>query len=155
LGRRKKDLCSVSAMVLRITVLPEQWSVVNEITRDSINTFARGIIACHIEKFDDIERTVITLPRTTTNSQRHNIHRLTTARFNSESYDNEQEDRIMKIILEKVYVQELFRDYVFNPVNQVAVEIEPVSERQRLFDTLIGFINNNFENEFNTYLNSF
>jgi len=142
-------------MVHLITVLPEQWSVVDEISRESINNFIRGIIACHIQKIDDIRRTIIILPRTTTKSQRHNIHRLTTANFNSASYDNEHEDRIMEIILEKVYVEELFRDYNFNNTNQVSVQIEPPNERQRLFDTLISFINNNFENEFNTYLNSF
>ncbi len=142
-------------MVLGVNVIPDQWSSIQEYSRESLNDLLRIVIAPNLTKFDDIQRTVVKLPRTTTKAQRHFIHRLTTSTFNSMSYDDQHEDRIMEITLEKSYVQELFRNYNFEPVQHVNVQIEPLSEKQKLFNTLISFINANLESEFNEYINSF
>jgi hypothetical protein len=143
-------------MVLRITVLPEQWAIINEIERESLKTFLRASIASHLNSFDDCEKTIIKLPRTTTKLQRYNIHRLSVIGFTSESYDNENEDRIMEIILSKQYVQTLFEGYQFVP-RQVNIQIEevPKTNKQKLFEALVGFINENLEEEFQNYMNSF
>jgi hypothetical protein len=142
-------------MVLRITVLPEQWAIVSEIERESFKTFLRGIIACHISKVEDIERTQITLPNTTTKIQRYNIHRLTSTGLNSESYDNTEGERIMRISLEKNYVEGLFHGYPFSSqLTNQALPI-PKTDKQKLFEAMLGFINENLQNEFDAYMNSF
>jgi len=141
-------------MVLRITVLPEQWATVGDIERETFKTFLRGIIACNISKAEDIERTQITLPNTTTKIQRYNIHRLTSIGFNSESYDDSAGERIMRISLEKNYVGGLFDGYKFN--NQITNQAEPVikTDKQKLFDVVLGFINEHLQNEFNDYISN-
>ena len=140
-------------MVLRITVIPEQWSIVTVINHQSMDTFLRGVIATKLERFDDCEKTVISLPRTTTKSQRHSIHRLTCPGFSSLSYDNEFEDRIIEITLEKNYVQILFQGYTF-AVQQVNVQVESPSEKQKMFDSLICFINEHFAEELECFIDS-
>jgi hypothetical protein len=141
-------------MVLQITVLPEQWAIISEIDRESFNTFVRGIIACNLTKFEDIEKTVITLPNTTTKVQRYNIHRLTVHGLISDSYDNYQGDRIMRISLGKHFVEDLFQDYPFSP--QAEIQVQPVvkTEKQKLFEAMLGFINENLQAEFDAYMNS-
>ena len=140
-------------MVLRVTVLPEQWSIVTVINRESMNTFLRGVIATKLERFDDCEKTIISLPRTTTKSQRHNIHRLTCSGFASLSYDNEFEDRIIEITLEKIYVQALFQGYTFAS-QHVTVQVDPLSDKQKIFDSLICFINEHFPDELEHFIDS-
>jgi len=141
-------------MVLRITVLPEQWAIVSEIERETFKTFLRGIIACYISKVEEIERTQITLPNTTTKIQRYNIHRLTSTGFNSESYDNTEGERIMRISLEKNYVEGLFHGYPFS--SQLTNQALPVpkTDKQKLFEAMLGFINENLQAEFDAYMNS-
>jgi hypothetical protein len=140
-------------MVLRITVIPEQWSIVTVINRESMNTFLRGVISTKLERFDDCEKTIISLPRTTTKSQRHNIHRLTCSGFVSLSYDNQFEDRIIEITLEKIYVEALFQGYTF-AAQHVTVQVDPPSEKQRMFDLIIGFVNEHFPHELEQFIDS-
>ena len=141
-------------MVLHITVLPEQWAIVSEIERESFKTFLRGMIACHITKFEDCQNTTLTLPCTTTKIQRYNIHRLTSTGFNSESYDNTEGERIMRISLGKNYVEGLFHGYPFSSqVTNQALPI-PKTDKQKLFEAMLGFINENLQNEFDAYMNS-
>jgi len=63
----------------------------------------------------------------------------------------------MEITLSKQYVQTLFEGYQFVP-RQINVQIEeeaPKTNKQKLFEALVGFINENLEEEFQNYMNSF
>jgi len=130
-------------------MLPEQWDIFNgEFTYENFDIFLRGVISVHINKFEDCEKTILKLPSHVSKSQRFNIHRLTRDGFSSESYDDDEIDkRIMEITLSKSYVQELFKNYTF-------LKSEPKSEKQKLFDSLIGFINQNLNEEFIKYMDT-
>ena len=139
-------------MVLRIEITQEQWNTVNEINRENIETFFCNVISCFLEKFEDIERTILNLPNTVTKVQRYNIHRLSSFGFKSQSHGDE-DDRTMEITLEKKYVQALFQEYLFESQQQPTQE--PKTEKQKLFESLIGFITQNLDAEFQTYLSQF
>ena len=137
-------------MVIRIAVTENEWSNVGTIEFESFRNYIRDIIALQISKFEDCEKTVIQLPKSASKAQRYNIHRLSSRGFTSESYDDENGDRMMEISIDKQIVQGLFKHYEFNNASDAL----PKSDKQKLFETLIGFINENFQSEFDTYLNS-
>jgi hypothetical protein len=146
-------------MVLQITVSENEWDTfVGEITRDNMANWLETIIPKYLQSHDDCEMTMIKLPATVTKIQRYNIHKLSTGQFNSASHDTDNGDRIMEIELTKKYVKDLLKDYPFDDVvpETPASQIQPVvSERQGLFNTLIGFIETNFAPEFQTFLSRF
>jgi len=120
----------------------------SNITRESFNTYLFGVIFPCLSSADDIDKTKIIFPRTLSKLERYNIHKLNNNDFRTASYDNQQEDRIIEVILSKKYVQDLFRGHGFNqPTSQK-------TEKQMLFDTLIGFIESSLGTEFKDYLNT-
>jgi hypothetical protein len=142
-------------MVLKISVLPEQWAIATgDFSRDNFNDYARGIIATQLTKYEDCDKTVLVLPNTATKGQRYNIHRLTLKNdFEAFSHDAQNGDRIMQISLSKKYIQELFENYPFM-VPQFQLPPLPKTDKQLLFESMITFINQNLANEFQQYLNT-
>jgi hypothetical protein len=129
-------------------MLSEQWDIFNgDFRYEQFDIFLTGVIAAHINKFEDCEKTILKLPSNVSKTERFNIHRLTRDGFSSESYDEENDKRIMEITLSKSYVQELFKNYTF-------LKTEPKSEKQKLFDSLIDFINQNLNEEFIKYMDT-
>lgn len=141
-------------MVLYITVLPEQCTTIKEIERKSFNNFLRDRIAPYLTDFEDCQETIIVLPYIITKVQRYNIHRLTVNGLISESYDDTEGNRIMRIIISKHFVEDLFRDYTF--ITQDIQVYPPIvkTEKQKLFEALLGFINENLLDEFDSYMSS-
>ena len=140
-------------MVLRISVTQEQWMVARNGLSMGKNTFSyclRDIVAIYVKKFDEIEKTILTLPSCVTKLERYNIHRFSCRNFTSESYDDEN-SRIIEITLSKVYLQDLFADYIFPTVIEIPIA---KSDKQVLFDSLIGYISQNLNQEFQQYLNT-
>ena len=138
-------------MVLKIEVSEEQWVAGGYISRTTMNYWLMNIIADKIDSFEDCDSTVVKLPANTTTAERYSIHKLTTQGFDSASDDDEYGNRIMKITLSKNYVKDLLKNYVFEPITLPPPPIK--SERQILFDNVIQFVENNFQHEFQTFLN--
>ena len=124
--------------------------MVGQIQRNTMDNFFINVIANYINSYDSIQQTILKLPVTTTKSERYSIHRLTTNGFVGKSYD-QNEDRIMEITLSKEYVKHIFLGFIFQ--NDTVVDI-PLTDKQVLLNSLIGFINQNLQNEFRDYLNN-
>ncbi len=108
----------------------------------------------YIQNFDQIEKIVITFPPCLTRSERYSLHKMSLpSSFKTLSYDDQFEYRILEITLSKSYVQDIFRDHIFDKINDPQ-EIEPLSERKLLFNALIKFMELNLLEEFNEYLDS-
>jgi hypothetical protein len=59
----------------------------------------------------------------------------------------------MYLRLSKKYIEEIMMGYPFDPVIQHPIPV-PKTDKQLLFDSIIGFIHQNLENEFNEYINN-
>ena len=138
-------------MVLNIVVSLCDWVNVIEIERESFKVFVRDVIAPHLKRFEDCGTTIITLPSTLTREQRHKIHRLTSWDFKGKSYDIDGGWRIMQLHIHKHYVESLFKDYVFEKEVQVVV---PKTDKQKLFELILAFLEENLEDEFDAYIST-
>jgi hypothetical protein len=135
--------------MIGIVVKSNEWNLPQQIDRDNFNNYIREKIANVISRQSEIEKVVIDLPASVTKLQRYNIHRLSILNhFNGESRDDNYGNRIMIVTLSKSYVQELFENYQFAP------EVVPKTEKEILFDNFIKFIEQNFQTEFENYLNN-
>ena len=138
-----------------IVVSAVEWAqdAICDFNREQLNNFLINNISKHITKFEEIQKTYISLPSTLTKSQRHNIHRFS---INNE-FDTishlEDEDRFIEITLSKNYVKDLFKGFDFQKIQNLQQE-QPKSEREKLFDTLIGFLNTNLSDLFEKYLDT-
>ena len=138
-------------MSINLKITAEEFETVGQINRISFNNYITSHLVEKFKSFDECCSVFISLPKTVTKMQRYNIHKLTLRNtFVPVSFDNQEDDRMMTITLSKEYVQDLFRDYPF-----FEQQPEPKTERQVLFDTLVQYINENLENEFQEYLNAF
>jgi len=122
--------------------------------RVQFNDFLRGYIGARLSSFDDCDKVVIQMPAIVTKSDRYSIHKMTIpGEFMGTSYDF-GEERMIELKLSKNFVRELMLAYQFRNDFIVNVEAEPVqrTEKQLLFDNLIGFIESNLQNEFHEFL---
>jgi hypothetical protein len=142
--------------MLRIKIDTESWNYMGNITRETFNNYLISILSQYFSSRDELSKTIITFPRNLSKLERYNIHKLNNTDFRSISYDNQQEDRILEVTLSKNYVQELFEGFVFKTNEmETAEQDEPQkTEKQMLFDTLIGFIESSLGTEFKDYLNT-
>jgi hypothetical protein len=141
---------------LRIKIDAESWNYMGNINRETFNNYLIGILSPYFTSKDDLSKTVITFPRTLSKLERYNIHKLSDICFRTLSYDNQYEDRILELTLYKDYVEDLFEGFVFKkPEMETADQPEPQkTEKQMLFDTLIGFIESSLGMEFKDYLST-
>ena len=141
--------------MVKIIISSDQWVLDTNLNRDIFDNFLMKIIGENVDRFADIERTVIQFPRTVTKNQRYLIHRLSTLNdFRANSYDNATEDRIIEITLSFDYVSNLMKDYEW-PQEVVIEDINQRTDKQILFNAMIDFIQVNLSNEFNKFLESF
>ena len=140
--------------MLRLTVTPEEWNEQIAINRTTFDAFLVTFISEYLASYNDCQKTVITLPSVTSKAERYNIHRMTIRNdFDSVSYDNQDEDRIMEVTLSKKYIQELFKDYVF--VVQATPDQPPAHQpttNQVVFNKIINIVNDHFSAEFKEYI---
>ena len=117
------------------------------------NCFLIDTISKHITKLEEIQKTAISFPSSLTKGQRYNIHKLSiTNEFDAISY--QEEERFLILTLSKNYVQDLFKGYNFEILHVLNnPPVEPKSEREILFDTLLAFIETNLSDLFQQYLN--
>jgi len=143
-------------MPLTIPVTDEQITKISTpITRETFDDFLVYIISQCIELHSDIKTTVLTFATSLSKINRYNIHRLNNNGFKTFSFDDNEGNRIMQITLSKEYVQYIFRDYDFSPaVVPPPLIVQPPTDKQVLFSTLMSFIHNNLEEEFQNYLNT-
>ena len=141
--------------MVKIIISSDQWVLDTNLNRDIFDNFLMKIIGENVDRFADIERTVIQFPRTVTKNQRYLIHRLSIQNeFKANSYDNATEDRIIEITLSFDYVSNLMKDYEW-PQEVVIEDINQRTDKQILFNAMIDFIQVNLSNEFNKFLESF
>jgi len=136
--------------MLKINVSAEQWAFKGNAldNRNFLNNFLQSLIALELNNYNNCEKTIITLPMSTTKQERYNIHRMSISnQITSESHGNDN-NRVIEITLSKDYVQQLFIDYNFENI------IPQKSDKQIIFDNLINFIDTNFNNEFQEYLSN-
>ena len=144
-----------SLKMVKIIISSDQWVLDTNLNRDIFDNFLMKIIGENVDRFADIERTVIQFPRTVTKNQRYLIHRLSIQNeFKANSYDNATEDRIIEITLSFDYVSNLMKDYEW-PQEVVIEDINQRTDKQILFNAMIDFIQVNLSNEFNKFLESF
>jgi len=141
-------------MVRVVNVSVEEWQYVGEINYYTFSDFLVEIIGKYLQKYEDCDNTKVILPNCTTKAQRFNIHKLSTSEFKSNSYDDSNGDRIMEISLSKNLVRLLFKEYDFTQVVEATPPPVTVSERQTLFNNFVTFITQNFNQEFQEYLNN-
>jgi hypothetical protein len=114
------------------------------ISRDSFNTYIRKIIGGYVSSPNDCQKTTIEFPINLTKQDRYFIHKLSVHNhLRSVSHDDDFGGRFIITTLSKNYVQELFIHY----------DVQK-TEKQILFDTLILFVENNFQVEFQEYMNT-
>jgi len=142
-------------MVLTITITPEYWDVGMKYTiqdRARLYDTLMHVIAPFLSKREDIGSVTIVLPSTVNKSERYLLHRLTRPNhFEPHSFDSSSDERVMHIRISKVTVLEMFKDYVFQPPSPPPAT---VNERKRLSNSLIQFVQNEFQDEFAEYLNT-
>lgn len=149
-------------MVLNITISEQEW-LANELlhinvldSRFLLNEFLRNNIKNYLNKFDDCERTIVLLPSVLTKANRYQIHKYSIHnKFSAQSFENNNDDRVIEINLSKSYVQELFENYEFpEPTENVLSPIVVLkNDKQMIFDELIKFIEKNLADEFKNFLN--
>lgn len=115
-------------------------------SRESFYFFLTNFIAGNLKSYNDCQKTVITLPKKLTRGDRYSIHKLSVPhQLDAESY-GEEPDRYIILSLSKNFVKELFIDY-FKP--EVVI-----TEKHKLLESLITFIQANLADEFKLYLNN-
>ena len=122
-------------------------------TRAMFNSFLQEFIAMSVNSFEECNtKIIIGFPNVLTKSDRYTIHKFTIrGDFEPASHET-QYGRIMTVTMSQKYAMELMKDYPF----EVTPEQEPVpkTDKQKLFDSMMGFIHQNLENEFNDYINT-
>jgi hypothetical protein len=150
----KNKFTVFQAQMLSIVVSAVEWAQATmcEFNREQMNNFLEDTISKHITKFDQIQKTAISFPSVLTRAQRYNIHKLSIRdEFDTISHE-EDEDRFILVTLSKKYVQELFVVHNFNkPVSQHVGEVK--SEKQVLFESFLSFMETQFPEQFQEYLN--
>jgi hypothetical protein len=139
--------------MLRLEMTAAEWTLYGNapINRITFNEFITNYIAGYLKSYDDCQKTIVRLPETLTKNERYSIHRLSIHNsFDAMSYDVE-DTRVMEITLSKNYILELFLGYEF--ANDTVADV-PKTDKQKLFESMITFIHENLENEFNNYLNT-
>jgi hypothetical protein len=139
---------------MNITIDQDEWDKVKA-TDYSIRAVFNDIVLSwslkYYNKFEEIDRLVIKIKASLTKSNRYSIHKLSLAgNFRTISYDDQYYERVLEISLSKQYMQDIFKDHVFNKNNE-----PEQTERQILFNTLIEFVEKNFKDEFTNYLNKY
>ena len=142
---------------MRMYPTNEMWNgvkVQDYTDRQVFNQIVKKWCVSYFQNFDEVDKIVITFPPCLTRSERYSLHKMSmTSSFKTLSYDDQFENRILEITLSKSYVQDIFRDHIFDKINPEP-EIEPLSERKVLFNALIKFMELNLSEEFNEYLDS-
>ena len=139
--------------MLRLEMTASEWALYANvpINRNSFNEFITNYIGNYLKSYDECDKTVVRLPDTVTKAERYSIHKLSIRNdFDAMSYDLE-ETRVMEVRLSKNYIRQLFLGFEF--ANDTVAEV-PKTDKQKLFETMMGFIHQNLENEFNGYLNT-
>ena len=133
--------------MLYITVNANEWTLSGQqVNRAIFEEYLRTIIKPYLTSEENIQKTKIFLPTSLTRIDRYNIHRLNIHQdFVTRSSTNEGGDRSIEVVVSKSYLQEIFDDYIF-PSKK--------TEKQILFETLIGFIENKLPEELKNYLNN-
>ena len=144
---------------MRMYPTTEMWNdvKVQEYTdRKVFDQIVKKWCVSYFENFDEIDKIVITFPPSLTRSERYSLHKMSMpSSFKTLSYDDQFENRILEISLSKSYVQDIFRDHIFDKINPPQeLDTEPISERKLLFNALIQFMELNLHEEFNEYLDS-
>jgi hypothetical protein len=117
-------------------------------SRESFYLFLTNFIAGNLKSYNDCQKTVITLPKELTKGDRYSIHRLSVPhQLDAESY-GEDADRYIILTLSKNFVKELFIDYEFIKPEVIK------TEKQKLLESLITFIQKNLADEFKVYINN-
>ena len=138
-----------------IAVSPALWNnelVVNRLSFDEIIVKA---VSTYIKSMDELDKFYLVFPSSVTKFQRYSIHKLSIYNeFKTESYDNANGERMIKVALSKNYLYNLFEGYIFD--NDVTIIEEPVpkTDKQVLFDTLLNYIQTNLPEQFEIYLAS-
>ena len=142
--------------MVSIHISSDMWCAQSDVTRVSFEIYLINAIFPSFKTYDEIERTIIRMPTNVTKIQRYNIHKLSKyPDFKAKSFDDNNDERYMEIILSKSYVQQLFQNIPFPaPVAEIEPVPVPKTERQIIFDNLIDFIQLNFENEFKDFLDT-
>jgi len=123
--------------------------------RSMFNDFLREFIAMRFNSYDECIKNelVINFPNILNKGARYIIHKFTIRNhFEPVSHDTEN-GRMMYLRLSKKYIGEIMMDYPFEPVIQHPIPV-PKTDKQLLFDSIIGFIHQNLENELNEYINN-
>jgi hypothetical protein len=140
---------------MSITIDEAQWENVKNqeySNRVVFNEIIKSWSANNYNTFEEIGRLVIKIKASLTRANRYSIHKLSLANnFRTISYDDQYYERVLEITLSKQYMQDIFKDHVFNKINQP----EELSDRQILFNTLIEFVEKNFQGEFTDYLKKY
>jgi hypothetical protein len=139
---------------MNITIDQAEWDKVKNqdySSRVVFNEIVKSWSANNYTTFEEIGRFVIKIKALLSKSNRYSIHRLSLANnFRTISYDDQYYDRVLEITLSREYMQDIFKDHIFN------ITDEPEqSDRQILFNTLIEFVEKNFKHEFTEYLNKY
>jgi hypothetical protein len=138
---------------MNITIDQAEWDKVKNndyANRTIFNEIIKEWSLKYYSTFEEIGQLVIKIKASLTKSNRYSIHKLSLAtNFRTISYDDQYYDRVLEISLSKKYMQDVFKDHIFNK----NTESEKLSDRQILFNTLIDFVEKNFQGEFTDYLN--
>ena len=100
--------------MLTVTMGYSYWqtNIRTPISHDTFDDFLMVFMSQFIRTIDEIQKTVIVLPRDVSRGERFSIHKLTkVSHFEPESF-GEEPDRVMKITLSKMYVENIFRKSV-------------------------------------------
>jgi hypothetical protein len=146
---------------MSITIDETQWDNVKNqeySNRVVFNDIVKYWSKTNYNKFEDVGRLVIKIKASLSRANRYSIHKLSLAgNFRTISYDDQYYERVLEITLSKEYMQDIFKDHIFNKIDESGhnEELEELSDRQILFNTLIEFVEKNFKNEFTDYLNKY
>ena len=138
-----------------IAVSPALWNNELVVNRLGFDELVVKVISTYIKGIDELDKFTLVFPSTVTKFQRYNIHKLSIYNeFRTESYDNPNGERMIRVTLSKNYLYDLFEGYIFD--NDVTIIEEPVpkTDKQVLFDTLLSFIQTNLPEQFEVYLAS-
>jgi len=122
-------------------------------TRTAFIDYILIIVAEYVKTRDDLEKTIISLPKEVTKAERYRIHTFTGLGLLPESYNDAYDNRIMQITITRNYIEKIFENYEFDKVEEVHI-VPPIDEpvSKTLFNKLIEFIKTNFSDYFEEYL---
>jgi hypothetical protein len=121
--------------------------------RTLFNDFLREFIAMSVNSYNECStKIIIGFPNVLTKNDRYKIHKFT-IRGDFEPVSHEtQYGRIIEVTLSQTFAMELMKDYPFevSPVQEPV----PKTDKQILFNSMMDFIHQNLENEFNDYMDT-